>query len=78
LVLIGLQNNQKKLIVSVFNVISMALVARGMVFTPTDTTKYLEELEAFHEKVLVNGVKKVKKVKGKNKCFKKTAERTSR
>ena len=30
-------------VVSVFDVISMALVARGMVFTPTGTTKYLED-----------------------------------
>ena len=52
-------------VVSVFDVISMSLVARGMVFTPTGTTKYLEELEAFHEKVLVDAVKKAKKVKAK-------------
>ena len=53
------------LVVSVFDVISMSLVARGMVFRPTGTTKYLEELEAFHEKVLVDAVKKAKKVKAK-------------
>lgn len=52
-------------IVSVFDVISLSLVARGMVFTPTGTTKYLEELKAFHEKVLLDAVKKAKKVKTK-------------
>jgi len=58
-------------VVSVFDVISLSLVARGMVFTPTGTTKYLEELKAFHEKVLLNAVKKAKKVKAKIKVSKK-------
>ncbi|MCW4035180.1 MAG: universal stress protein, partial [Candidatus Bathyarchaeota archaeon] len=50
-------------VVSVFDVISTSLVARGMVFTPAGTTKYLEELEAFHEKVLDDAVKKAHKIK---------------
>ena len=52
-------------VVSVFDVISTSLVAQGMVFTPTGTTKYLEELEAFHEKVLDEAVKKAQLIKPK-------------
>ena len=59
------------LVVSVFDVISTSLVARGMVFTPTGTTKYLEELEKFHEHVLADALKKAKKVKPKTKVSKK-------
>ena len=58
------------LVVSVFDVISTSLVARGMVFTPTSTTKYLEELEAFHRKILVEAVEKAKKLKAKIKVSK--------
>jgi len=46
--------------VSVFDVISTSLVARGMVFTPAGKTKYLEELETFHEQVLYEAIKKAK------------------
>ena len=53
-----------------FDVISTSLVARGMVFTPTSTTKYLEELEAFHRKILVEAVEKAKKLKAKIKVSK--------
>jgi nucleotide-binding universal stress UspA family protein len=51
------------LVVSVFDVISTSLVARGMVFSPAGTTKYLEELEAFHSHVLVDALVKAKKFK---------------
>jgi nucleotide-binding universal stress UspA family protein len=53
------------LVVSVFDVISTSLVARGMVFSPAGTTKYLEELEAFHSHVLVDSLVKAKKFKAK-------------
>jgi nucleotide-binding universal stress UspA family protein len=53
------------LVVSVFDVISTSLVARGMVFSPAGTTKYLEELEAFHSHVLVDALVKAKKFKAK-------------
>ena len=53
------------LVVSVFDVISTSLVARGMVFSPAGTTKYLEELEAFHSHVLVDALVKAKKFKPK-------------
>jgi len=53
------------LVVSVFDVISKSLVARGMVFSPAGTTKYLEELEAFHSHVLVDALVKAKKFKPK-------------
>lgn len=59
------------LVVSVFDVISTSLVARGMVYAPTGTSKYLEELEAFHEKVLVDAAKKAKKFKADLKVSKK-------
>jgi nucleotide-binding universal stress UspA family protein len=59
------------LVVSVFDVISTALVARGMVFSPAGTSKYLEELEAFHEKVLLDSIKKAEKVKAGFKVSKK-------
>jgi nucleotide-binding universal stress UspA family protein len=55
----------KVLVVSVFDVISTSLVARGMVFSPAGTTKYLEELEAFHSHVLVDALVKAKKFKAK-------------
>ena len=51
------------LIVSVLDTVSSSLVARGMVFTPTSTTKYLKELEAFHKKVLAKALSKAKKMK---------------
>ena len=59
------------LIVSVFDVISLSLVSRGMLFSPTSTTKYLQELEAFHKKVLTDALKKAKKLKAKIKISKK-------
>ena len=54
-----------------FDVISTSLVARGMMYTPTSTTKYLEELVAFHKKVLVEASKRAKKLKPKVKVSKK-------
>ncbi len=51
------------LIVSVLDTVSSSLVARGMVFTPTSTTKYLEELEAFYKKVLEKALRNAKKLK---------------
>ena len=54
-----------------FDVISTSLVARGMMYTPTSTTKYLEELVTFHKKVLLEASKKAKKLKPKVKVSKK-------
>ncbi|MDG6222305.1 MAG: universal stress protein [Candidatus Bathyarchaeota archaeon] len=59
------------LIVSVFYVISTPLVARGMGFSSPSTTKQIEELGSFHEKILVDAVKKAKQVNGKLKVTKK-------
>ena len=59
------------LIVSVLDVISLSLVSRGMLFSPTSTTKYLEDLEAFYKKVLTDALKKAKKLKVKLKISKK-------
>jgi nucleotide-binding universal stress UspA family protein len=49
-------------IISVFDAPSVSLVAPGIVFAPTSTTRYLDELRAFHEKVLSEALKKAKKV----------------
>jgi nucleotide-binding universal stress UspA family protein len=46
------------MIVSVLDTISKSLVYRGMLFTPNSTAKYLEELEAFYEKVLSDALQK--------------------
>lgn len=53
------------LIVTVFDVTSTPLVAQGMVFSPPGTTRYVEELEAFHEKMLSDAVKKAKQLNKK-------------
>ena len=53
------------LIISVFDTISQYLVSQGMLYAPNSITKYLEELEAFHKKVLVEALKKGKKMKSK-------------
>lgn len=53
------------MIVSVLDTISKSLVYRGMLFTPASTVKYLEELEAFYEKVLSDALQKQKGVKQK-------------
>ena len=47
------------MIVTVFDFISTSMVARDMVFSPAGSTKYLEELESFHEHVLETAVNKV-------------------
>ncbi|UCC58637.1 MAG: universal stress protein [Candidatus Bathyarchaeum sp.] len=49
-------------LISVFDAPSVSLVAPGIVFAPTSTVKYLEELRVFHEKVLSEALKKVKNV----------------
>ena len=51
------------LIISVFDTISQSLVSQGMLYAPNSITKYLEELEAFHKRVLVEALKKEKKLK---------------
>ena len=50
-------------IISVFDAPSVSLVAPGIVFAPTSTIKYLEELRVFHEKVLSEALKKARKHK---------------
>lgn len=59
------------MMVSVFDVISLSLVARGMVFTPRSTTKYLEELEGFYEKILGEAIDRAKRLNIKTKVSRK-------
>ena len=47
-------------LISVFDAPSVSLLAPGIVFAPTSTAKYLEELRSFHEKVLSEALKKAK------------------
>jgi len=69
---LGVKYSAEVLVVSVFDVISTSLVARGMVFSPAGTSKYLEELEVFHEKVLVDAVEKGKNFKANLKVSKRS------
>ena len=48
------------MIVTVFDFIATSMVARDMIFSPAGTTKYLEELESFHEHVLKTAVNKAR------------------
>ena len=50
-------------LITVFDVISDSLIARGMVFAPKGTTKYIEQLKDIHQKILIEAVKKTKKLK---------------
>ena len=61
-------------LISVFDAPSVSLVAPGIVFAPTSTVKYLEELRAFHEKVLSEALKKVKKLEAGLKVSKKLVQ----
>ena len=61
-------------LISVFDAPSVSLVAPGIVFAPTSTVKYLEELRAFHEKVLSEALKKVKKLEAGVKVSKKLVQ----
>ncbi len=58
-------------LISVFDAPSVSLLAPGIVFVPTSTVKYLEELGDFHEKVLSEALKKAKKLKAGLKVSKK-------
>lgn len=49
-------------IITVFDTASVSLLAPGIVYAPASTTKYLNELKAFHEKVLSEALKKAKKL----------------
>ncbi len=49
------------IVISVLDVPSVSLVAPGIVFAPTSTARYLQELRKFHEKVLSEALKKAKK-----------------
>jgi nucleotide-binding universal stress UspA family protein len=51
-------------LISVFDAPSVSLLAPGIVFAPTSTAKYLEELRSFHEKVLSEALKKAKRLAG--------------
>jgi nucleotide-binding universal stress UspA family protein len=55
------KSSAEVVLISVFDAPSVSLVAPGIVFAPTSTVKYLEELRAFHEKVLSEALTKVKK-----------------
>ena len=58
-------------LISVFEAPSVSLLAPGMLFGPTNTIKYLEEVKVFHEKVLSEAIKKARKFKPKLKVSKK-------
>lgn len=47
-------------IISVYDAPSVTLLAPGIVFAPTSTTRYLQELRDFHERVLSEALKKAK------------------
>lgn len=47
---------------SVFDAPSVSLVGPGLGFAPASTTRYLEKIRAFHEKVLLKALKKAMKV----------------
>jgi nucleotide-binding universal stress UspA family protein len=51
------------MIVSVFDAPSVSLVTPGIMFVPTSTTRYLDELKAFHDKILSDALKKAKRLK---------------
>lgn len=62
---LAIKYSAEVVIVSVLDTISKSLVYRGMLFTPKSTVKYLEELEAFYEKVLSDALQKQKTLKHK-------------
>ena len=68
---LAMKYSAEVLVVSVFDVVSTSLVARGMVFSPKGTAKYLQELEAFHENVLTDSLKKTSKLNSELKVSKK-------
>jgi nucleotide-binding universal stress UspA family protein len=49
-------------VISVFDVPSVSLVAPSLVFAPISTSKYLDDLRIFHEKVLAEALKKAKRL----------------
>ena len=51
------KNSGEILIVSVFDFVSNSLVGQGTVFPLAGTTKFLEELETFHERILEQAIK---------------------
>ena len=59
------------MITTVFNSPSSSLVAQGMVFAPVSTEYYVNQLMDFHEKILLEAIKKAKKSSAKIKVSKK-------
>jgi nucleotide-binding universal stress UspA family protein len=49
-------------IVSVFDSPQSSLVVKGMIYAPNSTENYLKKLRDFHEKILLEALKKIKKV----------------
>ena len=49
------------MIVSVFDSPRSSLVVKGMLYAPTSTENYLKKLRDFHEKILLEALKKTKK-----------------
>ena len=49
------------MIVSVFDSPRSSLVVKGMLYSPTSTEKSLKKLRNFHEKILLEALKKTKK-----------------
>ena len=62
---LAIKYSAEVMIVSVLDTISKSLIYRGMLFTPTSTVKYLEELEAFYEKILSDALQKQNQLKQK-------------
>lgn len=49
------------IIITVFDAPSVSLLAPGIVFAPSSTARYLEDLRNFHERVLSEALKKATK-----------------
>jgi len=58
-------------LISVFDTPSVSLLVPGIVFTPTSTARYLEELRDFHERVLSEALKKANRYNSRLKVTKK-------
>jgi nucleotide-binding universal stress UspA family protein len=68
---LALKYSAKIFIISVMDVVSLSLVAQGIMYTPVATTQYLEDLEKFHKKVLNQATMKAKEYSNKLKFSKK-------
>ena len=53
------------MVITVFNAPSQTLVEQGRVFVPVSSENYVERFTAFHEKILLEALKKAKKISPK-------------